>query len=192
MAEIPPKLGEYTHHYLERQGVEIHLETTLESFDDRGAVLSDGTFVPAGSGDVVGPAGAVPGHIAEFDDATGKLLQDAGYSVADILALIGAGGGGDVVGPASAVADQIAIYNGTTGKVIKDGGKTISGVLADADAAADAALAAHAADADAHKGQKDSIELDAGDLHLVGDELAPGNNKVYGTDASGVKGWPRS
>src|SRR5262249_36189567 len=47
LAEIPPKLGEYTHHYLEGQGVEIHLETTLDSFDDRGAVLSDGTVVPA-------------------------------------------------------------------------------------------------------------------------------------------------
>jgi NADH:quinone reductase (non-electrogenic) len=47
LAEIPPKLGEYTHRYLERQGVEIHVETTLESFDDRGAVLSGGVHVPA-------------------------------------------------------------------------------------------------------------------------------------------------
>lgn len=55
--------------------------------------------------------------------------------------------------------------------------------------AVEADLAAHAADVDAHKGQKHSIELDAGDLHLVGDEAAPGNNQVYGTDGSGNKGW---
>jgi NADH dehydrogenase len=47
LAEIPQKLGEYTHHYLEKRGIEIHVGATLESFDDRGAVLSDGTRVPA-------------------------------------------------------------------------------------------------------------------------------------------------
>jgi hypothetical protein len=36
---------------------------------------------------------------------------------------------------------------------------------------------------------KNSIEVDADELQLVGDELAPGNNKVYGTDALGAKGW---
>lgn len=36
---------------------------------------------------------------------------------------------------------------------------------------------------------KNSIEEDAGALQLVGDEDAPGNNKVYGTDGSGNKGW---
>jgi hypothetical protein len=33
---------------------------------------------PAGSGDVVGPAGATDGHIALFDGATGKLIKDGG------------------------------------------------------------------------------------------------------------------
>jgi NADH dehydrogenase len=47
LAEIPQKLGEYTHHYLERRGIEIHVGATLESFDEREAVLSDGTLVPA-------------------------------------------------------------------------------------------------------------------------------------------------
>ena len=36
---------------------------------------------------------------------------------------------------------------------------------------------------------KNSIEVDTGELQLVGDESAPGNNKVYGTDAAGAKGW---
>jgi len=47
LSEIPRKLGEYTHQYLERQGVEIRVGTTLESFDEQDAVLSDGTVVPA-------------------------------------------------------------------------------------------------------------------------------------------------
>lgn len=34
-----------------------------------------------------------------------------------------------------------------------------------------------------------SIEVNTGKIQLVGDAAAPGNNKVYGTDASGVKGW---
>jgi hypothetical protein len=36
---------------------------------------------------------------------------------------------------------------------------------------------------------KNSVEVDDGDLQLVGDADAPGNDKVYGTDGSGVKGW---
>ena len=47
LSEIPRKLGEYTHQYLERQGVEIRVGTTLESFDEQDAVFSDGTVVPA-------------------------------------------------------------------------------------------------------------------------------------------------
>jgi NADH dehydrogenase len=47
LAEIPEKLGEYTHRYLERRGIEIHVGTTLASFDEREAVLSDGTRIPA-------------------------------------------------------------------------------------------------------------------------------------------------
>jgi NADH dehydrogenase len=47
LAEIPQKLGEYTHHYLEKRGIEIHVKATLESFDEREAVLSDGARIPA-------------------------------------------------------------------------------------------------------------------------------------------------
>ena len=44
----------------------------------------------AGSGDVVGPAGAVDGRIAVFDSTTGKLIKDGGQTIAEVLA---AGGG---------------------------------------------------------------------------------------------------
>ena len=47
LPEIPRKLGEYTHQYLERRGIEIHVGTTLASYDGSEALLSDGTRVPA-------------------------------------------------------------------------------------------------------------------------------------------------
>ena len=36
---------------------------------------------------------------------------------------------------------------------------------------------------------KNSIEIDSDILQLLGDELAPGNDKFYGTSAAGTKGW---
>jgi len=40
-------------------------------------------------------------------------------------------------------------------------------------------------------GVKNSIVIDSSDnfIELDGDQLAPGNNQVYGTNASGIKGW---
>lgn len=40
--------------------------------------------------------------------------------------------------------------------------------------------------------QQMSIVTDASGLKLSGDAASPGNNMVYGTDASGVKGWKNS
>ena len=45
LPEIPSRLGEYAARQLERRGVEIHVSTRLESADDRGVLLSDGTRV---------------------------------------------------------------------------------------------------------------------------------------------------
>ncbi len=47
LPEIPRKLGEYAARRLERRGVEIHVGTTLESYDGTEAVLADGTRIPA-------------------------------------------------------------------------------------------------------------------------------------------------
>jgi NADH dehydrogenase len=47
LPEIPRGLGTYAARRLAGRGVEIHVETTLESYDGREAVLSDGTRVPA-------------------------------------------------------------------------------------------------------------------------------------------------
>jgi NADH dehydrogenase len=47
LPEIPRRLGEYAAGELRRRGVEIHVETTLESYDGATAALSNGTRVPA-------------------------------------------------------------------------------------------------------------------------------------------------
>ena len=47
LPEIPRGLGSYAARRLAKRGVEIHVSTTLESYDGREAVLSDGTRVPA-------------------------------------------------------------------------------------------------------------------------------------------------
>ena len=46
LPEIPSRLGEYAARELEGRGVEIHVSTTLESFDGSEAALSNGTRVP--------------------------------------------------------------------------------------------------------------------------------------------------
>lgn len=40
---------------------------------------------PAGSGDVVGPASAVDDRLATFDGTTGKLIQDGGSTITDVV-----------------------------------------------------------------------------------------------------------
>jgi NADH dehydrogenase len=47
LPEIPRRLGEYAARRLARRGIEIHVSTTLASYDGREAVLADGTRVPA-------------------------------------------------------------------------------------------------------------------------------------------------
>ena len=47
LADIPRKLGEYTHRELVGRGIEIRVSTTLASFGDDEAVLSDGSRIPA-------------------------------------------------------------------------------------------------------------------------------------------------
>ena len=47
LPEIPRRLGEYAARRLSRRGIEIHVGTTLESYDGTQAALSDGTVVPA-------------------------------------------------------------------------------------------------------------------------------------------------
>lgn len=80
LPEIPRRLGEYAARHLERRGVEIHVSTTLESYDGREAVLSDGTRVPART--LVWSAGVRPHPLlAEL----GLPLDERGRVVIDEL-----------------------------------------------------------------------------------------------------------
>jgi NADH dehydrogenase len=78
LPEIPRRLGEYAARHLARRGVEIHVETTLESYDGREAVLSDGTRVPART--LVWSAGVRPhpllAELALPLDERGRVLID--------------------------------------------------------------------------------------------------------------------
>jgi NADH dehydrogenase len=47
LPEIPRGLGRYASRRLERRGVEIHVGTTLESYDGTEVALGDGTRIPA-------------------------------------------------------------------------------------------------------------------------------------------------
>jgi NADH:ubiquinone reductase (H+-translocating) len=47
LPEIPTRLGDYAARELTKRGVEIHVDTTLESFDGSQAVLSNGVHIPA-------------------------------------------------------------------------------------------------------------------------------------------------
>jgi NADH dehydrogenase len=47
LPEIPRRLGEYAARRLERRGIEIHVGTTLESYDGREAALANGVRIPA-------------------------------------------------------------------------------------------------------------------------------------------------
>jgi NADH:quinone reductase (non-electrogenic) len=78
LSEIPRKLGEYTHRELEGRGIEIRVSTTLASFDSAGAVLSDGSRIPART--LVWAAGVRPSpELAQL----GLPLDDRGRVVID-------------------------------------------------------------------------------------------------------------
>lgn len=92
-----------------------------------------------GTGDVVGPASAVDDQIATFDGTTGKLIQDGGSKISDVITAAVAASG-DVDGPGSSTDDHVALFNGATGKIIKDSGDTISDIISDAMIATEAII----------------------------------------------------
>jgi hypothetical protein len=76
------------------------------STDGAGAV----TWTAASTGDVTGPTGTTLGNLASFKDASGKVIEDSGFAVADI---------GTVKGPVSTVVERVALFDNTTGTQIK-------------------------------------------------------------------------
>ena len=78
LPEIPRRLGEYAARHLERRGVEIHVSTTLDSYDGHVAALSDGTYVPART--LVWSAGVRPSPLL---GELGLPLDDRGRVIVD-------------------------------------------------------------------------------------------------------------
>jgi NADH dehydrogenase len=76
LPEIPTRLGDYAAAQLSRRGVEIHVSTRLESADERGVLLSDGTRVETGT--LVWTAGVRPSPALA---PLGLLLDDRGRVV---------------------------------------------------------------------------------------------------------------
>ena len=117
---------------------------------------------------------------------------------------------GDVVGPASAVDDDIVLFYGTTGKLIKSAGINLTEVveesgagdvgliessgfspiiLKDVSNGDGTSVQANTGDFQINVEAKNSVEVDAGEVQLVGDSLTPGNSKYYGTNGGGAKGF---
>lgn len=152
------KLGSTTPKHTEVEGKQeqeiVAIQTKIgsgSSTPTNGKVLmgnGDGTSawsdLPAGSGDVTGPASSTTNHIPQFSDTTGKVLKD-GLAVvttlgspgtdtnipteAAVRASIAAAGGGDVSGPASSTNLNIAVFSGTSGKLLADGGATVASLV---------------------------------------------------------------
>jgi NADH dehydrogenase len=80
LPEIPSRLGEYAARELEARGVEIHVGTTLESFSEHDALLSDGTRIPTRT--LVWTAGVLPHPLLR---ELGVPLDERGRVVVDEL-----------------------------------------------------------------------------------------------------------
>jgi hypothetical protein len=71
----------------------LDVPAATETLIDGGRVLQLTGF--AGSGDVVGPASVVDERIAIWDGTSGDLLADGGYTIADLIAMMGGLSDGD-------------------------------------------------------------------------------------------------
>ena len=117
---------------------ELYPKTTVTQISASGSpsistfLRGDGAWVTvSGSGDVVGPASSTAGRVATFNGTTGKLIQDGGVLLSNLVS-----------GPASSTAGRVATFNGTTGKLIQDGGVLLSNLVSGPASAVTTRLAA--------------------------------------------------
>lgn len=128
-----------------------------------------GDVVPGAEGEILiwGPDGSLIGGPA-YDDIRGK----SAYEIAVEQGFVG--------NEAAWLASLESVVPGPPGP----GGNVQSVQVADG-----IAVDADPANPTISTRQKNSIEVDGGELQLIGDLSSPGNDKVYGTDGAGVKGW---
>jgi hypothetical protein len=81
MAKLPPLM----HPLVDRTG-RVTAGPWAEFFQG-----TESSSVPAGTGDVVGPAGAIDNDFAVFDGPTGKLIKDGGTTLTPQFAAVGVG-----------------------------------------------------------------------------------------------------
>jgi NADH:ubiquinone reductase (H+-translocating) len=109
LPETDPRLAEYALRGLRRRGIEIHLQTRLESAEDGVMRLSSGEIFPAGT--LVWTTGVSPDPLAARSgfpvDDKGRVTCDEFLRVRDA--------GGDVVPGAWAAGDAAAVPDLTTG-----------------------------------------------------------------------------
>lgn len=152
-----------------------------------------------GSGDVVGPASAVDNALVRFDTTTGKLIQSSSASLSDAgllsvsnLNIIGSGAGAlqlfDSTGTNAVTLSAPSSASGTPNFITP--GSAATGFWYDTASGTNGTLS-HVTPSVAGA---NSISASGSfpttiTLQLANDSASPGNNKVYGTDGSGVKGW---
>lgn len=157
-------------------------------------VLLTGQTAPAENGVYVVPASGAAARHASFDAY--DELPGAHFAVmegtakADTLWVCTSNKGGTIGTTAVAISERLGAGAGDMLKATYDPTNIAASPFARANHTGTQTLATISdAGAAAAAGVKNSVEIDAAAIHLVGDALTPGNSKFYGTSAAGAKGW---
>jgi NADH dehydrogenase len=88
LSMLPASLGEYARRQLELRGIEVRCETLVDSADDKGIVLHDGSEIPTAS--MVWTAGVRPNSEShrriEVDDQFRVLGAEGAFAIGDVAA----------------------------------------------------------------------------------------------------------
>lgn len=168
-------------------------DTAVQPGDLGTAAAADaGDFATAAQGSAADSA-VQPGDLAtvatsgDYDDLSGKptLGTAAAASTGDFATAAQGGLADSAVQP----GDLSTVATSNSYNDLDDTPTLGSAAAADTGDFATAAQGTTADSALQPGDVKNSVEVDSGSLQLVGDEAAPGNNKIYGTDGSGARGW---
>lgn len=167
--------------------------------DSKGRISAAANGSLGGSGDVVGPSASTDNALVRFDSTTGKLVQNSSATLSDLglltvsnLSVLGSGSGSiqlyDATGTNFATIAAPSSATGLPTFVVP--GAAATGFLYDTASGATGTLS-HVTPSVVGSNSVSSFGSfpTTITLQLANDSASPGNNKVYGTDGSGVKGW---